>query len=208
MSNNTSHHKIWDIIKYGGMAMSKKILMIAGDFVEDYELMVPFQALQICGFQVDVVSPEKQAGELIRTAIHDFEGDQTYSEKRGHNFHLNADFQSAEEADYDALLLPGGRSPEYLRLNKKVIALIQAFAKAGKPIAAICHGPQLLTAADVIRGKKISAYSACEPEVLAAGAEFVALPLEGAVTDGQFVTGPAWTAHVEWLKQFIALLNS
>ena len=112
------------------------------------------------------------------------------------------------ETDYDALLLPGGRAPEYLRLNKKVIALIQAFAKAGKPIAAICHGPQLLTAANVIRGKKISSYPACEPEVLAAGAEFVALPLEGAVTDGQFVTGPAWTAHVEWLKQFIALLNA
>ena len=188
--------------------MSKKILIIAGDFVEDYELMVPFQTLQICGFQVDVVSPDKQTGDWIRTAIHDFEGDQTYSEKRGHNFRLNADFQSAEEADYDALLLPGGRAPEYLRLNKKVIALIQAFAKAGKPIAAICHGPQLLTAANVIRGKMISSYPACEPEVLAAGAEFVALPLEGAVTDGQFVTGPAWTAHVEWLKQFIALLNA
>ncbi len=188
--------------------MSKKILIIAGDFVEDYELMVPFQALQICGFEVDVVSPGKKAGERIRTAIHDFEGDQTYSEKRGHDFRLNADFQSVEERDYDALLLPGGRAPEFLRLNQKVIALVQAFAGAGKPVAAICHGPQLLTAAGVIRGKKISAYPACEPEVSAAGAEFAALPLDGAVTDGNFVTAPAWTAHVEWLKQLIALLNS
>ncbi len=187
--------------------MAKKILIIAGDFVEDYELMVPFQALQICGFEVDVVSPDRKAGETVRTAIHDFEGDQTYSEKRGHNFILNADFKKAEEKHYDALLLPGGRAPEFLRLNKKVLKLVKAFAEAGKPIAAICHGPQILTAADVIRGKTISAYPACKPEVLAAGAAYADLKMEEAVTDGNFVTGPAWTAHVEWLRQFIALLR-
>ncbi len=197
-----------EMIKTEERLMSKKILMIAGDFVEDYELMVPFQALQVCGFEVDVVSPEKKAGDVIRTAIHDFEGDQTYSEKRGHNFLLNADFKKADEERYDALVLPGGRSPEFLRLNKKVIKLIRAFAEAGKPIAAICHGPQLLTAADVIRGKKISAYPACKPEITAAGADYADLELSGAVTDGNFVTAPAWTAHVEWLKQFIALMNS
>ena len=188
--------------------MSKKILIIAGDFVEDYELMVPFQALQVFGFEVDVVSPDKKAGETIRTAIHDFEGDQTYSEKRGHNFMLNADFKKIGERHYDALLLPGGRAPEFLRLNKKVIKLIREFADAGKPIAAICHGPQLLTAADVIRGKKISAYPACKPEITAAGADYAELELSDSITDGNFVTAPAWTAHVEWLKQFIALMNS
>lgn len=187
--------------------MAKRILVIAGDFVEDYEVMVPFQSLQICGFEVDVVSPGKKAGDAIRTAIHDFEGDQTYSEKAGHNFTLNADFEQAEESNYDALLLPGGRSPEFLRLNENVIQLVRDFAKAEKPIAAVCHGPQILIAADVVRGRKITACPACKPEVVTGGADYVDVGLPGAVTDGNFVTGPAWTAHVEWLRQFVALLN-
>lgn len=187
--------------------MSKKILMLVGDFVEDYEVMVPFQALQICGHEVAAASPGKKAGEVIRTAIHDFEGDQTYSEKRGHNFQLNFDYASADAGAFDALVLPGGRSPEFLRLDQSVLNIIRAFAAAGKPIAAVCHGPQLLTAAGVIANRRISAYPAVKPEVTAAGAEYVELPVTGAVTDGNFVTAPAWPAHVEWLKQFNALLG-
>ena len=183
-----------------------KILMITGDFVEDYENMVPFQALLACGYEVDAVCPDKQAGDSIATSIHDFEGHQTYSEKPGHNFTLNADFAAVDASDYDALYLPGGRSPEYLRLNKRVIALIQEFAKAKKPIASICHGPQLLTAANVIEGKKVSAYPACQPEVTAAGAEYIDLPMHEAITDGKLVTAPAWPAHPELLKQCMALL--
>ena len=187
--------------------MMKKVLMIAGDYVEDYEMMVPFQALQMAGFEVVAVAPGKKSGEVIRTAIHDFEGDMTYSEKRGHNFALNGDFNLVEEKEFDALVLPGGRSPEYLRLDVRVIELIRAFNRHGKPIAAVCHGPQLLAAAGVIAGKRINAYPAVRPEIELAGAEFVDLPMTDAVTDGNFVTAPAWPAHPEWLRQLLALLR-
>ena len=180
--------------------------MITGDFVEDYENMVPFQALLAMGHEVDAVCPNKKAGDTIATSIHDFEGDQTYTEKRGHNFELNASFAYINLADYDALYLPGGRAPEYLRLNATVIEMIQYFAKNDKPIASICHGPQLLTAAGVIKGKKVSAYPACQPEVEMAGAEYIHLPMDGAITDGQLVTAPAWPAHPAMLMQFVALL--
>ena len=182
------------------------VLMITGDFVEDYENMVPFQALMAMGHEVAAVCPDKISGEMIATSIHDFESAQTYTEKRGHNFALNASFADIDVTDYDALYLPGGRSPEYLRLNAEVIKMIQHFASSGKPIASVCHGPQLLTAAGVIKGRKISAYPACQPEVEMAGAEYIDLPMDGAVTDGQFVTAPAWPAHPAMLIQFVALL--
>jgi len=188
--------------------MTKKILVLAGDYVEDYELMVPVQALGAVGHAVHVVAPDKKAGEQIRTAIHDFEGDQTYSEKRGHNFTLNTDFASVNTASYDALLIPGGRAPEYIRLNARVLEITREFARAGKPIAAVCHGAQLLAAAGVITGRKISAYPACGPEVRLAGAEYVELDWPEAITDGQFVTAPAWTAHSAWIAQFLTLLGT
>ncbi len=183
------------------------VLIIAGDFVEDYELMVPFQALQMVGHQVDVVCPGKQIGETIKTAIHDFEGDQTYTEKVGHQFSLNADFAHVDVNQYDALVVPGGRAPEYLRLDSRVIEIVQSFAKQKKPIAAICHGSQLLAAAKVIEGKSISAYPACAPEVTLAGATYAELEMDQATTDGIFVTAPAWPAHPAWLAQLHALLD-
>ncbi|TBR38275.1 DJ-1/PfpI family protein [Marinomonas agarivorans] len=182
------------------------ILMITGDFVEDYENMVPYQTLLACGYKVDTVCPDKKAGEIIATSIHDFEGHQTYTEKVGHNFVLNATFDDVNADDYDALYLPGGRAPEYLRLNDKVIELIQKFANSNKPIASICHGAQLLSAANIIKGKKVSAYPACRPEVVLAGAEYVDLEMDAAITDGNLVTAPAWPAHPEFLKQFMKLL--
>jgi protease I len=186
----------------------KRILMLVGDFVEDYEVMVPYQALQIAGHRVDAVCPERKAGEKIRTAIHDFEGDQTYTEKRGHDFALNATFSEIKPEDYDALVIPGGRAPEYLRLDSRLLEVVRHFAKTNKPIAAICHGAQILTAADVVKGRKVSAYPAVGPEVTSAGGTFVELGFEEAVTDGNLVTGPAWTAHVEWLRQFLAVLGT
>lgn len=187
---------------------AKRILLITGDFTEDYETMVPFQMLKMVGHRVDAVSPGKNAGQSVATAIHDFEGEQTYSEKRGHNFALTADFAKVSSADYDALVIPGGRAPEFLRLDAKVVALVRDFAAAGKPIAAICHGPQLLAGARVIEGKRISAYPACQPEVELAGATYAEIPLDGAVTDGNFVTAPAWPAHPAWISQFLILLGT
>ena len=185
-----------------------KILLLAGDFVEDYEVMVPFQALQMVGYTVHAVCPDKKAGQYVRTAIHDFEGDQTYSEKPGHNFVLNATFDDIKVEDYDALVVPGGRAPEYLRLNPKVIAIVRHFAEADKPIAALCHGPQLLAAARVLSGKRLSAYPACAPEVELAGGTFVPVEVTGAIVDGKLVTGPAWPAHPTWLAKFIEVLEA
>lgn len=190
------------------MPTAAKLLMIVGDYVEDYEVMVPFQALQMVGHTVHAVCPQKSKGEFVRTAIHDFEGDQTYSEKRGHNFVLNADFSTVTAAEYDGLVLPGGRAPEYLRLNPAVIGLIQAFESAGKPIAALCHGAQLLAAARVIDGKQVSAYPACAPDVRAAGGTYAELPMDGAITDGNLVSGPAWPAHPAFLAQFIQVVDA
>jgi protease I len=187
---------------------AKKILLLAGDYAEDYETMVPFQTLLAVGHKVDAVCPGKTAGESVATAIHDFEGDQTYSEKRGHNFTLNADFERVSAADYDGLVIPGGRAPEYLRLNPAVIALVRAFNDAGKPIAAVCHGAQLLAAAGVLKGRKVSAYPACRPEVELAGGEYADIAIDDAVTQGNLITAPAWPAHPAWLSQFIAALGT
>ncbi|WP_116473479.1 DJ-1/PfpI family protein [Zobellella maritima] len=187
---------------------AKKILMLVGDYVEDYEVMVPFQALSMVGHQVHAVCPDKQAGEQVRTAIHDFEGDQTYSEKRGHNFTLNANFNEIQEAEYDALLVPGGRSPEYLRLNPRVLEMVRHFADADKPIAAVCHGPQLLAAAGVLKGKCCSAYPAAGPEVALAGGEWMDIPVDQVHVDGNLVTAPAWPAHPAWLAAFLQVLGT
>jgi protease I len=187
---------------------AKKILMLIGDYGEDYEIMVPFQALQMVGHTVHAVCPDKQTGEQVRTAVHDFEGDQTYSEKPGHNFSLNASFSEVRGEDYDALVLPGGRAPEYLRLNPEVIALVRHFAEADKPIAAICHGAQILTAAGVLEGKACTAYPAVEPEVTRAHGQWQATPVDQAHVDGNLVTAPAWPAHPAWLASFLKVLGT
>ncbi len=189
----------------GAMAVAK-LLMIVGDYVEDYEVMVPFQALQMVGHTVDAVCPNKKKGQHVRTAIHDFEGDQTYSEKPGHNFVLNATFADVHMESYDGLVIPGGRAPEYLRLNEKVLEIVRYFVKADKPIAAICHAAQILAAAGVISGKQVSCYPACSPEVVLAGGKFAALEVTDAITDGKLVTAPAWPAHPTWLAQFQEVL--
>jgi protease I len=186
----------------------KSILMLVGDYVEDYEVMVPFQALLMVGHTVHAVCPGKKSGEHVRTAIHDFEGDQTYSEKRGHNFALNATFDHIKPEDYDALVLPGGRAPEYIRLNPRVIEIVHHFSKANKPIAAICHAAQILAAAGVLEGKKCSAYPAVGPDVALAGGTYVSLAMTEAIADGNLVTAPAWPAHPAWLAKFLVVLGT
>jgi protease I len=189
---------------------SKKILMLVGDYVEDYEVMVPFQMLLMAGHEIHAVCPGKKAGQTVATAIHDFEGEQTYSEKRGHNFRLNATFEGLDEKTYDALVIPGGRAPEYLRMTPRVLEIVRHFAAAKKPIAAICHGVQLLSAAGVIQGRKVSCYPACQAEVELAGGSYV--PAEGtfdnAHTDHNLITAPAWPAHPNWMRQFLSALGT
>jgi protease I len=182
---------------------AKNILMIVGDFGEDYEIMVPFQTLAAVGHRVHAVCPDKAAGDSIATAIHDFEGQQTYSEKRGHNFALNASFADVRAEDYDALVIPGGRAPEYLRLNPKVLEIVRHFFTANKPVAAVCHGAQLLAAAGVLKGRTCSAYPACQPEVELAGGVYANIAIDAAVTDGNLITAPAWPAHPAWLGQLL-----
>lgn len=186
----------------------QKILQLVGDFVEDYDVMVPFQTLQAVGHTVHAVCPGKKSGETVRTAIHDFEGDQTYSEKRGHDFALNADFDDVEVQAYDALLISGGRAPEYLRMNDRVLEIVREFVEADKPIAAICHAAQVLTAAGVVRGKKVSAYPAVGPEVELAGGEYADIGISEACVDGKLVTAPAWPAHPAWLAKFFEVLGT
>lgn len=187
---------------------AKTILMPVGDFGEDYEIMVPYQALLAVGHQVHAVCPDKKAGDFVVTAIHDFEGQQTYSEKPGHRFTLTHDFAAVQAQSYDALLIPGGRAPEYLRLNPTLLEMVRHFAQANKPIAAICHGAQILAAAGVLEGKHCSAYPACRPEVEQAGAHYAEIDIAAAVTDGNLVTAPAWPAHPAWIAQFLKLLGT
>lgn len=187
---------------------AKKILMLVGDFVEDYEAMVPFQALQMVGHTVHAVCPGKKAGDSVRTAVHDFEGDQTYSEKPGHNFALNANFDDVKPEEYDALVVPGGRAPEYIRLNEKVVSFVRHFADAKKPIAAICHAAQLLAAAGVLQGRSCSAYPAVGPEVNRAGGKYMDIPVDQGFVEGNLVTAPAWPAHPDWLSKFLTVLGT
>jgi len=187
---------------------AKKILMLVGDFVEDYEVMVPFQALQMVGHSVHAVCPGKKSGDSVRTAIHDFEGDQTYSEKPGHNFALNATFDEVRAEDYDALVIPGGRAPEYIRLNETVLKIVQHFATSNKPIAAVCHGAQVLAAAGVLKDRSCSCYPAVGPDVTIAGGKFMDIPVDQAHVDGNLVTAPAWPAHPDWLSKFLKVLGT
>lgn len=189
---------------------AKKILMLVGDFVEDYEVMVPFQMLLMVGHEVHAVCPDKKAGDTVATAVHDFEGHQTYTEKPGHNFMINADFDSVNTADYDGLVIPGGRAPEYIRLNERVLEIVREFDKAGKPIAAVCHGPQVLVAAGVVDGKSCTAYPAVRPDLEVGGANWVNVneTFSNAHTDGNLVTSPAWPSHPALIKQFLDLLGT
>ena len=185
----------------------KTVLLLAGDFTEDYEVMVPFQAMRMAGLSVDAVCPGKRAGDVIKTAVHDFEGDQTYTEKPGHLFTLNASFDYLKLDRYDGFFITGGRAPEYLRLNRRVLDITRYFFDLDKPVAAICHGVQILTAADVVRGRTLTAYPAVGPEVEQAGGIYKETAFDQAVVDGNLITSPAWPGNVEILRNFLAALG-
>ncbi|WP_188463826.1 DJ-1/PfpI family protein [Bizionia arctica] len=186
----------------------KKILFLTGDFTEDYETMVPFQMLEMVGYEVHTVCPDKKKGDIVKTAIHDFEGDQTYTEKPGHNFVLNYTFADVNLEDYQGLVIAGGRAPEYLRLNKDVLEIVKYFFTEDKPVAAICHGIQILTAANVVKGRKLTAYPAVGPEVTLAGGEFQSIPADGVFVDGNLVTSPAWPAHPSFIREFLKIMGA
>lgn len=186
----------------------KKILLITGDFAEDYETMVPFQMLEMLGYIVHAVCPNKKKSDTVKTAIHDFEGDQTYTEKPGHNFALSYNFDDVKEADYDGIFLVGGRAPEYLRLNQRVLEMTKHFFENKKPVAAVCHGIQILTAARVLQGRRLTAYPAVQPEVELAGGEFVSVDPTETVVDGNLATSPAWPGHSSLIREFVRLLGA
>jgi deglycase len=188
---------------------ARRILLLVGDYVEDYEAMFAFHALQMLGHRVDAVCPGKGAGETVATAVHDFEGEQTYSEKRGHNFRLTTTFETVQPDLYDGLIIPGGRAPEYLRLNPQVLELVRAFDREQKPICAICHGVQVTATAGILPGRRCTGYPALRPDLQAAGAEWrdPSPDLDDAVTDGHLVTAPAWPADPAALRAFLAVLG-
>ena len=189
----------------------KKILMLTGDFTEEYEIFVFQQAMEAVGHKVHVVCPDKKAGDILRTSLHDFEGDQTYTEKLGHNFVINKTFADAErELDgYDAVYCAGGRGPEYIRTDKRVQAIVRHFHEANKPIFTICHGVQILIAVDgVVRGKKVAALGACEPEVALAGGTYIDLSPTEAYVDGTMVSAKGWTALAAFMRECLKVLGT
>jgi protease I len=186
---------------------AKKLLMIVGDFAEDYEVMVPFQALQIVGHEVHAVCPDKKKGDKIITAVHQMEQYQTYTESNGHFFELNYSFDSVKADDYDGLVLPGGRAPEYLKMNPNVIKICQHFLDSDKPIAAVCHGISILTLLNNIKGRTMTCFPTVMFEVKFAGAVYQEAKFEEAVVDKNIVTAVAWTGHVEWLRKFLEVLE-
>lgn len=185
----------------------KKILMLAGDFVEDYELMVPYQALESIGFHVDVVCPDKKEGDQIATAIHDFTDYQTYIELRGHNFAISKDFNKVRLEEYSGLYITGGRAPEYIRLYPKVLEYTRYFFEKNLPVAAICHGIQVLTAANVVKGRTLTCYAAVAPEVELAGGLYKNIIPTESIVDKNLVTSPAWPGHQTLLAEFYKLLG-
>ncbi len=187
--------------------MIKKVLLIVGDYVEDYEAMVPFQAMGSIGIEVDAIAPDRKKGDVVPTAVHDFTGDQTYKELRGHNFAINKDFESVNPEEYDGLYISGGRSAEYIRLNPKIISITKHFFEKNKPVAAICHGIQVLTTARVLEGRTLTAYVAVGPDIELAGGTWKNIPADQAIVDGNLVTSPAWPGHQAILKEFYKLLG-
>jgi len=187
--------------------MAKKVLLLVGDYVEDYEAMVPFQAMESIGIEVHAIAPDRKKGDVVPTAVHDFTGDQTYKELRGHNFAINKDFDSVNTDDYDGLYIAGGRSAEYIRLNKRVLEITKDFFDKNKPVAAICHGIQVLTAAKVLNGRTLTAYVAVGPDIELAGGTWKNIPADQAIVDANLVTSPAWPGHQNILKEFYKLLG-
>jgi protease I len=187
----------------------KTILMLTGDFSEEYEIFVFEQAMHAVGHTVHVVCPDKRKGDILKTSLHDFEGDQSYTEKPGHNYILNKTFSEVKLADYDAVYVAGGRGPEYIRIDKRIQDIIRHFHEADKPIFSICHGVQVLIAVDgVVRGKEVAALQYCEPEVTLAGGKYIDVPPEGAHVDGKLVSAKGWPGLAAFMRECLKVLGT
>jgi protease I len=178
-----------------------KVLILAGDAAESLEVMYPYQRLLEEGYEVHIAAPSKKKLQFV---VHDFEdGFDTYTEKPGYTWDADLAFSDVDPADYVALVVPGGRAPEYIRNDADVQRIIRHFFDDEKPVAQLCHAPLALAAAGVLEGRRTAAYPALEPDVTAAGAEFV----DGAgIVDGTMVSARAWPDHPEWMREFMKLL--
>jgi protease I len=187
----------------------KKILMLVGDFTEEYEIFVFHQGMEAVGHHVDIVCPDKKAGQILHTSLHDFEGHQTYTEKLGHIHHVTKTFAKVDPADYDAVYIAGGRGPEYIRIDKRVQKIIRHFHENDKPIFTICHGAQVLIAVpESIKGRRIAALQYCEPEVTIAGGIYVDVPPKGAHVDGKIVSAKGWTGLAAFMRECLKVLGT
>ncbi|GHJ40034.1 DJ-1/PfpI family protein [Streptomyces sp. TS71-3] len=182
--------------------MTVKILLVTGDAAESLEVMYPYQRLSEEGYEVVIAAP---ARKKLRFVVHDFEdGFDTYTEKPGYTWPADAAFEEVDPEEYAALVIPGGRAPEYLRGDANLKRIVEHFFTAGKPVAQICHGPQITAAAGVLSGRRTSAYPALEPDVRIAGAQFE----DGdAVVDGMLVSARAWPDHPGWMRAFVDVLR-
>ena len=190
------------------MSDKKKVLMIVGEFCEGLEVYFAMQTLQMFGYYVDLACPEKNKGDALATAVHDFDGFQTYSEKRGHNIYLTLNWDSVNEKEYSGLFIPGGRGPEYVRLYERALEIVRYFANNDLPIASLCHGPQLLITAGICAGRKMTSYKAVKPDLVMAGAVFQDIPNSEAVVDGNLVTGVDWVGNGAVVRAFAELLGT
>ena len=187
----------------------KKILMLVGEFSEEYEIFVFEQAMHAVGHTVHVVCPGKKAGEMIKTSLHDFEGHQTYTEKLGHDYYVNKTFAEVKPEQYDAVYCAGGRGPEYIRIDKGVQAIVRHFHEAGKPIFTICHGVQILMAVDgVLAGRQVAGLGACAPEIRAVGGTYVDVDPTGVHVDGTMVSAKGWTALAAFMRECLKVLGT
>ena len=180
-----------------------KVLILTGDAAETLEVFYPYQRLQEEGYEVHLAAP---AVKKLQFVVHDFvDGFDTYTEKPGYTWPADLAFADVDPEDYVALVIPGGRAPEYIRNDPDCQRIIRHFFSVDKPVAQLCHAPLALAAAGVLDGRRTAAYPALEPDVRAAGAEFVD---GGGVVDGLMVSGRAWPDHPAWMREFINILRA
>ncbi|MBI8989207.1 DJ-1/PfpI family protein [Corynebacterium meridianum] len=183
--------------------MSKKILIITGDGGETLEVLYPYERLREAGYTPVVAA--QSTDRKIQLVVHDFADDfDTYTEKLAHMWPADVAIDDVDPAEYAGLIIPGGRAPEYLRLNENVLNIVRAFFDADKPVAATCHGPLILARAGVLDGRECAAFGMCEPDVTDAGATYVDA---ADVTSGNLVTARAWNDNGPWMGAFLKLLG-
>jgi protease I len=183
--------------------MSKKVLILAGDAVEALEIYYPYYRCLEAGYEVTIAAP---SAKKLQTVVHDFvEGMDTYIERPAYGLGADEAFENIKPESYDGLIIPGGRAPEYIRLNEHVPGIVKHFFDEGKPIAAVCHAAQIFAAIpDILKGRELTAYIACKPEVLAGGGKYIE---ENLHVDANLVSGHAWPDLPGLMREFVSLLE-